>query len=387
MTEKLYYADSHMVTFSASVVACEKVGEYYEAVLDRTAFFPEGGGQYADTGKIDGIDVIDVQERDHIIYHKMTGALEAGKSVCGEIDWKERFSKMQQHSGEHIVSGLVHAKFGYDNVGFHMGKDAITMDFNGSLTKEDLKEIERKANEIVVSNLAIQTEYPERDVLEQMEYRSKIEIEGEVRIVTIPGVDCCACCAPHVKRTGEIGLVKLLGGQNYKGGVRVSMLCGFRALTDYAEKSESVKQISVLLSAKEQDVFNETVKLKEEIAFQKNKYYELQKQMLDYKVNQIEERQSIVLLFEEELEGNAPRELVNLLLAKQTRIAAVFSGTQENGYRYVIGSKDVDVRVFAKGINEKFQGKGGGKSEMVQGTVYGNEQEIRKEVMACSERV
>lgn len=387
MTEKLYYADSHMVTFSASVVACEKVGEYYEAVLDRTAFFPEGGGQYADTGKIDGIDVIDVQERDHIIYHKMTGALEAGKSVCGEIDWKERFSKMQQHSGEHIVSGLVHAKFGYDNVGFHMGKDAITMDFNGSLTKEDLKEIERKANEIVVSNLAIQTEYPERDVLEQMEYRSKIEIEGEVRIVTIPGVDCCACCAPHVKRTGEIGLVKLLGVQNYKGGVRVSMLCGFRALTDYAEKSESVKQISVLLSAKEQDVFNETVKLKEEIAFQKNKYYELQKQMLDYKVNQIEERQSIVLLFEEELEGNAPRELVNLLLAKQTRIAAVFSGTQENGYRYVIGSKDVDVRVFAKGINEKFQGKGGGKSEMVQGTVYGNEQEIRKEVMACSERV
>lgn len=387
MTEKLYYADSHMVTFSASVVACEKVGEYYEAVLDRTAFFPEGGGQYADTGKIDGIDVIDVQERDHIIYHKMTGALEAGKSVCGEIDWKERFSKMQQHSGEHIVSGLVHAKFGYDNVGFHMGKDAITMDFNGSLTKEDLKEIERKANEIVVSNLAIQTEYPERDVLEQMEYRSKIEIEGEVRIVTIPGVDCCACCAPHVKRTGEIGLVKLLGVQNYKGGVRVSMLCGFRALTDYAEKSESVKQISVLLSAKEQDVFNETVKLKEEIAFQKNKYYELQKQMLDYKVNQIEERQSIVLLFEEELEGNAPRELVNLLLAKQTRIAAVFSGTQENGYRYVIGSKDVDVRVFVKGINEKFQGKGGGKSEMVQGTVYGNEQEIRKEVMACSERV
>lgn len=387
MTEKLYYADSHMVTFSASVVACEKVGEYYEAVLDRTAFFPEGGGQYADTGKIDGIDVIDVQERDHIIYHKMTGALEAGKSVCGEIDWKERFSKMQQHSGEHIVSGLVHAKFGYDNVGFHMGKDAITMDFNGSLTKEDLKEIERKANEIVVSNLAIQTEYPERDVLEQMEYRSKIEIEGEVRIVTIPGVDCCACCAPHVKRTGEIGLVKLLGVQNYKGGVRVSMLCGFRALTDYAEKSESVKQISVLLSAKEQDVFNETVKLKEEIAFQKNKYYELQKQMLDYKVNQIEERQSIVLLFEEELEGNAPRELVNLLLAKQTRIAAVFSGTQENGYRYVIGSKDVDVRVFAKGINEKFQGKGGGKSEMVQGTVYGNKQEIRKEVMACSERV
>ena len=146
MTEKLFYVDSHMITFSAMVEACENKGDYYEAVLDRTAFFPEGGGQYADTGVIDGVKVFDVQEKDGLIYHKMEGALEVGKTVEGTIDWEERFSKMQNHSGEHIVSGLVHQMFGYDNVGFHMGKDAITMDFNGVLTKEDLKVIEQKAN-------------------------------------------------------------------------------------------------------------------------------------------------------------------------------------------------------------------------------------------------
>ena len=155
MTEKLFYEDSHMITFFATVIACEKAGDYYEAVLSRTAFFPEGGGQYADTGRIDGIEVIDVQERDGYIYHKLPSPLEVGKEVEAMLDWEERFSKMQQHSGEHIVSGLVHQTYGYDNVGFHMGKDAVTMDFNGVLTKEQLKEIEKRANEAVVKNIDI----------------------------------------------------------------------------------------------------------------------------------------------------------------------------------------------------------------------------------------
>ena len=224
MTEKLFYEDSHMITFLATVIACEKAGDYYEAVLTRTAFFPEGGGQYADTGRIDGVEVVDVQERQGLIYHKLSEPLELGKEVEGTIDWEERFSKMQQHSGEHIVSGLVHRTYGYDNVGFHMGKDAVTMDFNGVLTREQLKEIEKKANEAVVKNIDIQVLYPTKEQLEKIEYRSKIEIDGQVRIVEVPGYDTCACCAPHVKKTGEIGIIKLVGVQNYKGGVRVSTL-------------------------------------------------------------------------------------------------------------------------------------------------------------------
>lgn len=203
MTEKLFYEDSHMVTFSATVVSCEQSGEVYEVVLDRTAFFPEGGGQYADTGRLDDAKVTDVQEKAGIIYHKTNQSLEIGKTVQGTIDWEERFSKMQQHSGEHIVSGIVHAVYGYDNVGFHMGKDAITMDFNGSISKEELKVIERKANEAVVKSLDIKVLYPAKEELDSIAYRSKIEIEGQVRIVEIPGYDVCACCAPHVKKTGE----------------------------------------------------------------------------------------------------------------------------------------------------------------------------------------
>ena len=387
MTEKLFYEDSHMITFSAVVKHCEKAGDYYEAVLTRTAFFPEGGGQYADTGIIDGIEVVDVQERCGLIYHKMREPLEVGKEVKGSINWEERFSKMQQHSGEHIVSGLVHQTYGYDNVGFHMGKDAVTMDFNGVLTKEQLKEIERKANEAVVKNIDIQVLYPSKEELENLEYRSKIEIEGQVRIVGIPGYDTCACCAPHVKKTGEIGIVKLVGVQNYKGGIRVSMLCGFRALADYHEKSESVKSISIMLSAKEDEIAEEVKRIKEELESQKGKTAELQKDLLNFKVKELEENQEIVVMFESELNGNAPRELMNLILAKGTGVAFVFAGNPSVGYRYVIGSRTQDTRIYAKALNEKFQGRGGGKPEMVQGSLCGNEIEIREEVMLCNKKV
>ena len=308
----------------------------------------------------------------------MNGSLEVGKEVEGTIDWEERFSKMQQHSGEHIVSGLVHAIHGYDNVGFHMGKDAITMDFNGVITQEQLKEIEQKANEAVVKNLDIQVLYPTKEELTQIEYRSKIEIEGQVRIVVVPGYDVCACCAPHVKKTGEIGLIKLVGMQNYKGGVRVSMLCGFRAIADYEEKAESVKRISVMLSAKEYQVAEEVARLKEELSAQKQRMANLQKTLLAYKVKELEENQDLVVLFETELEGNAPRELVNLILEKGTNIGAVFAGNEYTGYRYVIGSRSMDVRICAKLLNESFHGRGGGKPEMVQGSVCGNENDIRE---------
>lgn len=388
MTEKLFYQDSHMRNFRAVVESCEKEGEEYEAVLNRTAFFPEGGGQYADTGVIDKVPVVDVKEREGVIFHRVKRPLAVGKQVEGFIDWEERFSKMQQHSGEHIVSGLVHSHFGYDNVGFHMGRDAITMDFNGILTKAQLKEIEKEANEAVVKNLEIQVLYPSKEELSQIAYRSKIEIEGQVRIVVVPGYDTCACCAPHVKRTGEIGLIKLTGLQNYKGGVRVSMLCGFRALADYEEKAESVKRLSVMLSAKENEVAEEVQRLKEELTAQKGKLARLEGKLLEQKVGELEKNQKLVVLFESDLAGNAPRELVNRILCKGTEIAAVFAGTPANGYRYVVGSKTLDVRPFAKRLNERFQGRGGGKPEMVQGSIsVGEERKIREEVESCSREI
>ena len=245
MTEKLFYKDSHLAEFTATVQSCEQEEKYYKVVLDRTAFFSEGGGQSADTGILDGVKVFDVQEKDGILYHMTEKPLKIGNTIEGKIDWDERFSKMQQHSGEHIVSGLIHQKYGYNNVGFHLGQDAVTMDFDGVITKEQLKEIEFLANEGVAKNLDILVDYPTEEELDKITYRSKIEIEGQIRIVTIEGYDVCACCAPHVKKTGEIGLIKLTNVQNYKGGVRITMLCGFRALADYNEKETSVRKVSI----------------------------------------------------------------------------------------------------------------------------------------------
>lgn len=377
MTEKLFYHDSHRQTFTAKVIACEPYKDQYKVVLDRTVFFPEGGGQYADTGFLNDVKVVDVHEKEGVIYHTAEAPLEVGREVSGNINWEERFEKMQQHTGEHIVSGLVNARFGYDNVGFHLGSDYCTMDFNGAITKEELKEIELEANRAVWANLDVEVTYPSKDVLKDMEYRSKIEIEGQVRIVTVPGYDVCACCAPHVKKTGEIGIIKLVNMINYKGGERITMLCGARALRDYDKKDENVKDISALLCAKELEVAEAVKHLKKEQESLKGKNVSLQQKLLGFRAQEINVEEEITAVFDSELSGNAPREFMNLILDRGAKVCAVFAGTDEAGYRYVIGSRSEDVRPISKKLNEAFAGKGGGKPEMVQGTLHGKETEIK----------
>ncbi|MGC4020422.1 MAG: alanine--tRNA ligase-related protein [Muricomes sp.] len=377
MTEKLFYEDSYMTEFTARVEMCREKAEHFEVVLDRTAFFPEGGGQYADTGYLEDVRVLDVQEKNGIICHTVEAALEEGSMVSGKIDWDMRFMKMQQHTGEHIVSGLIHSRFGYDNVGFHLGSADCTMDFNGEITREQLKEIERLANEAAVKNLEVQVSYPSDSELETLEYRSKIEIDGQVRIVTVPGYDVCACCAPHVERTGETGIIKLTNVQRYKGGARVTMLCGFRALADYGEKEYHVKNISSQLCAKEDEVSEAVTRLKEECVQLKMKLAQAQEKLLEYKAKEIPADEDFVCLFEKDLEGDSPRLLVNQVLAQGREGCAVFWNIGEAGFRYVIGSKSMDVRPLVKALNEQFDGRGGGKPEMVQGSLKGQETDIR----------
>lgn len=378
MTEKLFYHDSHLKEFEAHVVSCECAGDLFEIVLDKTVFFPEGGGQYADKGLLGGVNVLDVHEKNNIIYHTTDNPLEPGTKVFGKINWEERFEKMQQHTGEHIVSGIVNERFGYQNVGFHLSGDYCTMDFSGPISKDELKEIELEANKAVFKNLDINVSYPSKDVLAQMEYRSKIEIDGQVRIVTVPGYDVCACCAPHVKKTGEIGLIKLVNMANYKGGVRITMLCGFRALRDYEKKDANVKEISASLCAKEYEVAEAVRHMKEEQLSLKGKIADIQQKMMVYRANEIQIEEEITMVFDRELSGNGPRDLMNLLLDKGAKVCAVFAGTDENGYRYVIGSRVCDVRPLSKKINAAFCGRGGGKPEMVQGSLTGSEKLIRE---------
>ena len=377
MTEKLFYEDSHQAVFNAKVIECIPQKTGFLVSLDKTAFFPEGGGQYADRGTLNGVGVSDAQEKDGIIWHYTEEALLPGESVEGRIDWTERFMKMQQHTGEHIVSGLVHRRFGYDNVGFHLGNEDCTMDFNGEITREELQEIEEKANEAVFADLDVLVSYPSREELAAIKYRSKIEIEGQVRIVTIPGYDVCACCAPHVNKTGEIDLIKLTNVQRYKGGVRVTMLCGVRALADYQRKSQAVRRISGMLCAREDEVAEAVAQLKDECAALKLRLQEQQKELLAYKAKEVDDGEDVVCLFVEGIEGDAPRFLMNLLLEQGHRLCAVFWGDDAQGYRYVIGSRRADVRPLAKELNLEFSGRGGGKPEMVQGSLKGSRENVR----------
>lgn len=382
MTEKLFYEDSHRTEFTAKVISCEEAKDGYRVVMDQTVFFPEGGGQYADTGVLGTVNVTDVHEKDDVIYHYTTAPLEVGSIVTGKINWEERFEKMQQHTGEHIVSGIVHERFGYNNVGFHLGADYCTMDFDGTISKEQLKEIEAAANEAVYQDLEIEILYPSKDELKDMDYRSKIEIEGQVRIIVkIPGYDVCACCAPHVKTTGEIGAVKLVSMANYKGGERITMLCGRRAMRDYEKKDAMTKEISALLCAKEYEVADAVGKLKDEQTRMKSQIAELQQKLLEFRVAEIPVEEKIVTVFDSALSGNLPREMMNRLLDKGAVICAVFAGTDTDGYRYVIGSRSEDVRPISKALNVAFEGRGGGKPEMVQGSVKGTGKAMKELLM------
>lgn len=377
MTKKLYDENSYLKDFTTTVTGCETEANACRISLDRTAFFPEGGGQAGDTGFLNDCEVLDTQEKDGFVWHLTRQPIAPGTQVTGHVDWEKRFDRMQQHSGEHIVSGLIHKHFHYNNVGFHLGETEVTLDFDGPITKEELKKIEQEANRAVWDNLPIEITYPSKEELKTLDYRSKIEIQGQVRIVTIPGIDVCACCAPHVARTGEIGLIKLANVQSHRGGVRIHLLAGMRALADYEEKEHNIKAISVLLSAKEEDASKAVERLKQENFNLIGKILLLQKTLIEQKASAVLEGTKGVVFFEKDLDNNTAREFVNLLTKRCTGTACVFTGNDASGYRYILGSSQEDVRPLCKKLNEAFHGKGGGKPEMVQGSLTGTQEAIK----------
>ena len=228
-TEKLFYADPFLTEFDARVLACEAGKGGFAVVLDRTAFYPEGGGQPYDTGVLGGVEVSEVHEKAGVVTHKCAAPLPVGETVHGRLDWARRFDHMQQHSGEHICSGLICARYGCDNVGFHMGAESVTIDFNADIPWEELLEIEAAANRYIYEDHAIDIQLHRGAELDAIDYRSKKPLEGDVRIVTFPGADCCACCGTHVMRSGQVGIVKFLSVQKFREGVRIELLCGGRA--------------------------------------------------------------------------------------------------------------------------------------------------------------
>lgn len=375
MTDKLYEKDAYLRTFEAEVTGCAEGKGGWLVTLDRTAFYPEGGGQPADTGILDGARVLDTHEHGEEIVHTIDAPLAVGERVQGEIDWDARFSRMQHHTGEHIVSGIIHRLYGLDNVGFHMGHNAVTIDLNGELSADDLRRVERLANEAVWLDTPIKVDYPAPEALAALDYRSKKELTGRVRIVTVPGSDVCACCGTHVRRTGEIGVIKLLTSQRYKGGMRVWLLCGGRALIDYDDKNAQAYAISGMLSAKVGELTGAVARMQEENDALKLRAARLQEELFRYHAREVEEGATYALLFEDEMEPPALRRFC-LALCERCGVAAVLSGSEREGWKYAVGSARGDVRPLGKELNTAFSGRGGGSPELVQGTLAGSREAI-----------
>lgn len=377
--EKLFYQDTHMIDFEASVLECiQEADGRFRILLDRTAFFPEEGGQGADSGTLGDLKILDVQIKKDLIYHYAAKPLKEGSLVKGHVDWAQRFDYMQQHTGEHIISGLVHSEYGYDNVGFHLGAEEVTLDFNGTLHLEQMREIERAANRVIWRNLPVLVSFPPSEVLAKLEYRSKLALTENVRIVEIPGVDVCACCAPHVESTGQIGMIKVVNIQSHRGGVRVNILCGERALSDYSLRQDSVGAISILLSAKQDKVTEAVKRLKEEGLQAKERANDLQAKLLALQVDALPspEYSPNAVLFTGELDAIAVRNTVNGLCARYPGYCAVFSGDEASGYRYIVGSASSDCREIARLLRDRFGAKGGGSAPMVQGSIHAAKDEI-----------
>lgn len=377
MTEKLYYADPYRKTFFAHVLRCEPKDGKWLAVLDRTAFYPEGGGQPADVGVLDRANVLDVHERGGEVIHTVDRPLPPGSGVTGGVNWTRRFRLMQQHTGEHIVSGVAHRFFGVDNVGFHMGAREVTVDWNGRIDETGLELIERLANEAVFRDLPVRAYYPAEDELRSLSYRSKKELSGAVRIVTVPEYDVCACCGTHVARTGEIGAVKITGAQSYKGGTRITMACGAQAVDDYGEKQRGVAAVSSLLSAKPEEIAAAADRLLRENADLKRRLAEVRGALLEGKAAAVPESAGNVCRFEEDLSPDDLRRYALLLARRCGGAAAAFSG-EGGSYRYALACASGDVRPFGRRMNGAFGGRGGGSAELMQGSLQGTRFDLER---------
>ena len=381
---RLYYATPYVKTVMCTVISCTKNKKGpWDTILNQTAFYPEGGGQPSDTGALNGVKVLHVSEKGEEIIHELEAPLEEGVLAEGVIDWQKRYDNMQQHTGEHIFSGLVHKHFGYDNVGFHMGTDEVTVDFNGVLTQEQLDELEDEANQLIYDNVPVKVFYPSKEELEELDYRSKKELTGLVRIVEIPGGDICACCGTHVETTGEVGLIKLRTMINYKGGVRISMLCGRRSLMDYRERLKDEIRISNLLSAKLALVPDAVEKMKNESQEKDLALGRLWQQLLEKKAESYPESTEVLAVFEEGLSPVQLRQLATMLYEKgKGKIVGVFSGNEdEQVYQYALGSSQADMRKLSKAMNGALNGRGGGSNLMAQGTFKAAESAIRETLM------
>ena len=377
-TERLFDKSSKIREFEATVLSCEPKGDgKYAVILDRTAFFPNEGGQSCDGGIIGGIKVLSVDEFDGIIIHTLPSPLAVGASVPCRLDYIGRFRKMQNHTAEHIVSGLVHSMFGYENVGFHLGDGYMTADFDGELSREDIERIETRANIVIFSCRRVRAYYPNSEELKILEYRSKLDLTDNVRIVEIEDTDMCACCAPHVENTGEVGLLKIVDAIRYKGGMRLTMVAGLDALADYRARCEQIRQVSTAISAKQSEVADGVLRLLDEVGKLKGRVSALGRELMQKKLDSLDATEGSIILFEDFDDMLSLRNFVNEGVKKCGKFFAVFT-PDGDGYKYIIASRSLDLKPLSKKLNNALSGRGGGNERMIQGSCRADRKSIEQ---------
>lgn len=386
-TEKLYYQDPYQTTFSARVLTCEPSKGGCLVTLDRTAFYPEGGGQPADHGVLGGVTVTDVHEKDGVIFHTCDKVVELGSTVEGSIDWTRRFDHMQQHSGEHILSGLLCSLYACSNVGFHLGADTVTIDYDRELTWEQVLEAERQANEAIWRDTPAEITFPAPDALAQLDYRSKKELTGQVRIVSFPGADCCACCGTHVRRAGEVGLIKVLSCQKFREGVRLEILCGQRAYRYLSRIYEQDHAVARLLSVKPQDAFAAVERQNAELTAAKLRMTELEDRLFALRAQSLAGCGDVLLL-EPPMRPDGARKLADTAARAAGGLAAVFAGERDSYVYALVHAGGADISPLVKQLNSALSGRGGGRNGFAQGSVQADRSAIldffHKEGIECS---
>ena len=386
-TEKLYYQDPYQTTFTARVLTCEPSKGGCLVTLDRTAFYPEGGGQPADHGVLGGVTVTDVHEKDGVIFHTCDKVVEPGSTVEGSIDWTRRFDHMQQHSGEHILSGLLCSLYDCSNVGFHLGADTVTIDYDRELTWEQVLEAERQANEAIWRDTPAEITFPAPDALAQLDYRSKKELTGQVRIVSFPGADCCACCGTHVRRAGEVGLIKVLSCQKFREGIRLEILCGQRAYRYLSRIYEQDHAVARLLSVKPQDAFAAVERQNAELTAAKLRMTELEDRLFALRAQSLAGRGDVLLL-EPPMRPDGARKLADTAARAAGGLAAVFAGERDSYVYALVHAGGADISPLVKRLNSALSGRGGGRNGFAQGSVQADRSAIldffHKEGIECS---
>ncbi len=377
MTERLFDTDSHLLEFEARVLSCEREGNGFFVLLDATAFAPEGGGQRSDIGTLGEACVFDVREREGELYHLVDRALPVGERVCGKIDRARRLRHLQNHTGEHIVTGLFYREYGMNNVGFHLGHEDVTLDLDGSVDLPTMRRIEYLANLAVAENREVRVLYPTDDELSSLSYRSKKEVEGRVRLVEIEGLDLCACCVPHVKRTGEVGGIRLLGAMRYKGGTRIHMKCGLDAIEHSNAEHDRENALSQLLSLPSERIFEGVKKLSDDLAAAKYKIVQMKREKIGEYLASLDGSEKTLCLFEKDFDVSELRMLASGAVEKTGGLCAAFSGDDESGYCFVLADMSGGFEERAEHFRKELSARGGGKPPFLQGTLDASESVIR----------